>query len=108
MECENLHNALKKLGTDLASARKRRRISTLDMANRLQVSRPTLKKIERGDPSVAIGSYALALEVFGMAKRLADLASARHDEEGLALETKRLPKRIMSRGTVSKASAKDK
>lgn len=94
MESMTLHNVLQKLGADLASARKRRRISTADMAARLLVSRPTLKKIERGDPGVAVGSYAMALEVFGMAGRLADLASARHDEEGLTMETKRLPRRI--------------
>lgn len=93
----NLSKILEKFGADLAAARKRRRMSTAAMAARVQVSRPTLKRIERGDPSVAIGSYAVALEVFGLVDRLADLASARHDEEGLALETKRLPKRIGKR-----------
>lgn len=93
----SLTDILQQLGADLEAARKRRRISTKDMAVLLEVSRPTLKKIERGDPRVAMGSYAEALEIFGMAGRLADLASARHDAEGLTLETKRLPKRIVSR-----------
>lgn len=96
----SLTDILQQLGADLEAARKRRRISTKDMAIKLKVSRPTLKKIERGDPRVALGSYASALEIFGMAGRLADLASARHDTEGLALETGRLPKRIMSRNAL--------
>jgi len=92
----NHTEALQKLGNDLAAARKRRRISTAVMSDLLSVSRPTLRRIENGDPGVAIGSYVLALEIFGMIDRLADLASARYDDEGLAQETERLPKRISS------------
>ena len=48
-------SALRKLGRDLALARRKRGISTADMAARLFVSRDTLWRLERGDRTVAIG-----------------------------------------------------
>ena len=50
-------HALRKLGRDLALGRRKRGISTRDMAARLFVSRDTLWRMERGDQF--IGSSAL-------------------------------------------------
>ena len=50
-----VRSALKKLGGDIADARKRRRISTATMAERVRASRPTLLRLERGDANVSIG-----------------------------------------------------
>ena len=86
--------ALKKLGNDLNDARRRRRISTMLMAERAGISRPTLSKIGKGDPSVSLGSYASVLFVLGMAERLSELADIRFDETGLMLDEEDLPKRI--------------
>jgi transcriptional regulator with XRE-family HTH domain len=85
---------LRSLGRDLATARRKRRISTEDMAQRLFVSRDTLWRLERGDPTVALGTFATALFVLQMHDRLENLAAAREDSLGLALEEQRLPKRI--------------
>lgn len=85
---------LKKLGQDIADARKRRRISTLTMAERARVSRPTLRRIERGDPKVAFGIVATVLFVLGLHQRLSDLADASQDRLGLDLESESLPQRI--------------
>ena len=52
--------ALRKLGRDLALARRKRGISTADMAGRIFVSRDTLWRLERGDPTVALGTLATA------------------------------------------------
>lgn len=49
-------HALRKLGRDLSIARRKRGISTQDMASRLFVSRATLWRLERGDSKVAIGT----------------------------------------------------
>ena len=64
------------------------------VAQRASLSKPTLIRVERGDPSVSIGSYATVLFVMGMAERLADLADAKNDPLGLQLEEENLPKRI--------------
>ena len=91
-----VRRALKKLGSDLADARKRRRISTSTMAQRAMISRTTLVKVETGDPGVSIGILATVLFVLGMSDRLNDVADASHDRMGLDLESEKLPKRISS------------
>ena len=87
-------HALRKLGRDLALARRKRRISTADMASRLFVSRDTLWRLERGEPAVAIGTLATALFVLQLHDRLADLAAPASDALALQLDEKRVPQRI--------------
>lgn len=86
--------ALAELGADLRDLRRRRRIPMAAAADRALISRSTLHKIERGDPGVGLGVYAMVLQGYGMLGRLASLAEARFDRQGLALETARLPRRI--------------
>jgi transcriptional regulator with XRE-family HTH domain len=87
-------HALRRLGRDLALARRKRRIATGDMAERLGVSRDTLWRLERGDPTVAMGTLATAAFVLGLHGRLAALAAPGTDELALALDEERLSKRI--------------
>lgn len=89
--------ALHKFGHDLKDARRRRRIPMAIAAQRASISKPTLIRVERGDPSVSIASYATVLFVLGMADRLGDLAAAKNDPVGLQLEEENLPKRIRTR-----------
>lgn len=87
-------HALRKLGRDLALARRKRGISTSDMAARLFVSRDTLWRLERGDPTVALGTLVTATFVLGLHDQLANLASPASDELALSLDERRLPQRI--------------
>ena len=87
-------HALRKLGRDFALARRKRGISTADMAQRLFVSRDTLWRLERGDPTVAMGTLATAAFILQLHDRLANLAAPAADELGLSLDEQRLPKRI--------------
>jgi hypothetical protein len=64
------------------------------MADRVMVSRPTLLKMERGDPSVSMGTYATALFVLGLIDSLGDLADIGRDLVGQTLEEEALPERI--------------
>lgn len=89
-----VNRALKKLGSDLRNARKRRRIPMQLAAERAGISRATLSKIERGDEGVSLGAYAKILFVLGMIGRLTELADPATDELGLELENENLPKRI--------------
>jgi transcriptional regulator with XRE-family HTH domain len=86
--------ALRKLGRDLALARRKRGIATGDMAARLFVSRDTLWRLERGDPTVAVGTLATATFILKLHDRLANLAAAASDDIALALDERRLPQRI--------------
>ncbi len=90
-------HALRKLGRDLALARRKRGISTADMAARLLVSRDTLWRLERGDPTVASGTLATALFILQLHDRFANLAAPATDALALSLEEQRLPKRIRRR-----------
>ena len=89
--------ALAKLGEDIAIARKKRRISTVSMAERAFVSRGTLYKVERGDPSVSMGVYAAVLAILGLADGLGAAADRRDDSLGLDIDEDRLPKKVQPR-----------
>ncbi len=104
-----VQRALLKIGEDMRDARKRRRIPMALMAERAMISRMTLAKIEKGDPSVSMGIYATVLFVLGMTDRLIDIADSRHDQIGLSLEEERLPQRIhtASRKIMKSGDTKD-
>lgn len=86
--------AIVKLGGDIAVARKKRRISTVSMAERAFISRGTLYKVERGDPTVSIGIYASVLAILGLADGLAEVADRRSDHLGLDIDEDRLPRKV--------------
>jgi hypothetical protein len=86
--------ALRKLGHDIRDARRRRRLPMAIVMQRASISKPTLIKIERGDPTVSIANYATVLFVIGMVERLAELVDAKNDPVGLQLEEESLPKRV--------------
>ena len=88
-------HALRKLGHDLSLARRKRGISTADMAARLFVSRDTLWRLERGDVTVAMGTLATAAFVLQLHDRIANLAAPATDALALSLDERRLPKRIL-------------
>jgi DNA-binding XRE family transcriptional regulator len=85
---------LAKLGGDIAVARRKRSLTSAMMAERLGVAKSTYLKIEKGDPRVAMASYAMALFVLGFDAALGDLIDPAKDEQGLLLDEARLPKRI--------------
>lgn len=89
--------ALRKVGQDISEARRRRRISTQLMAQRAGISRGTLAKIEKGDPTSSMGNYASVLFVLGMISRISDLVDASHDLIGRQIDEENLPKRIRPR-----------
>ena len=88
---------LVKLGRDIAVARKKRRISTVSMAERAFISRATLHKLERGDPSVSMGAYVTVLAILGLVGSLGDVADRRSDVLGLDIDEDRLPGAIRSK-----------
>jgi DNA-binding XRE family transcriptional regulator len=86
--------ALRKVGQDINEARRRRRITILLMAERAGVSRATIGKIEKGDPTTSMSGYAAVLFVLGMVDRLGDLVDSVHDVTGRQLADENLPQRV--------------
>jgi DNA-binding XRE family transcriptional regulator len=88
-----IKRALAKLGADVAIARKRRSLTTSMMAERIGVAKSTYLKIEKGDPSVSMGAYAMAFFALGFDEALGEILDAKRDDQGLLLDAGRLPKR---------------
>ena len=64
------------------------------VAQRASISKPTLIRVERGDPGVSIASYATVLFVLGLVDRLSDLVDPKNDPVGMQLDEDNLPQRI--------------
>lgn len=86
-----------RFGADLAMARRKRRLTAAMMADRVGVSKSTYARIEKGDPSVAMGAYAMALHVLGLGEGLFDLADPGRDATGLLFDRKQVPRRVRSK-----------
>ena len=86
-----LGQPLRELGERLQLARLRRRYSAETVAARVGVTRMTLYKVEKGDPSVSMGTYANVLRVLGLHGDLGQLA--RDDVLGRKLQDLELPVR---------------
>ena len=92
-----VRRALEKLGRDIALARKKRSLTVVMMAERLGVAKSTYLRGEKGDPNVAMGTYAMALFVLGASDGLGDLLDPGGDDVGLLLDERRIPQRVRTR-----------
>lgn len=71
LDLELLHQ----LGDRLRRLRKERGLGTVELAQRLGVSRPTLRAVEAGDPNTSMGSYLRVMSALGISGEVALLAS---------------------------------
>lgn len=88
---------IEQLAQNIVIARKRRGESQAQWAKKLGISQPTMARIERGDPSVAMASYVMCMWLINQAGGLADLIAPQHDHAALEKEVakvkvKRKPK----------------
>lgn len=66
---------LRSYGANLKLARLRRKYSAEMVAQRASITRKTLAGVERGDSTVAIGTYARVMQALGLEGDLAKLAA---------------------------------
>jgi len=90
---ESAIRALKGLGQNLRVARERRGDSLRAWALRLDVSVPTLQRMEGGDPTVGMGVYVTALWLCGQEQALSQLASPAADTGAQEIEILRASRR---------------
>ncbi|HJZ39909.1 MAG TPA: helix-turn-helix transcriptional regulator [Bacteroidales bacterium] len=76
------------LGENIKLARLRRKYSMQQVAERANISRPTLLSIEKGNPNVSIGAYIKVLFVLGLEKDILNIA--KDDELGRRLQDAKL------------------
>lgn len=72
-----LADQLAGLGVRLREIRKSQGLSMQEVCDRAQITRPTLHRIERGEPAVTIGNYAQVLAVLGAVSDLGNVGGAR-------------------------------
>jgi transcriptional regulator with XRE-family HTH domain len=68
------HLILEKMGGNIKIARKRRKLTTIQVAERSGISRSTLYLIESGNSGVAMGAYFNVLRVLGLQEDFLKLA----------------------------------
>lgn len=82
---------LEQLGENIKLARKRRKLTTLQVSERAGIDRSTLYQIEKGNPAVSMGSYFNVLRVLGLHNDFLKLAV--DDEFGRKLQDLELLKK---------------
>lgn len=80
----SVQKQLSALGMRLRLARKRRRLGTELFSERMGVSRETLRRLEKGDATIAIGTFMRALRILGLERDVDRLAI--DDELGRKLQ----------------------
>ncbi|MEO6131184.1 MAG: helix-turn-helix domain-containing protein [Saprospiraceae bacterium] len=66
---------LRGIGENVKLARKRRRLSEGQMAERAGISRSTVQLLEKGEPGVSMSAYVQVLFVLGLEEDLKKIAS---------------------------------
>jgi DNA-binding XRE family transcriptional regulator len=92
-----VRRSLSKFGRDLALARRKRRLTTAMVSERMGVSKTTYVRVEKGDATVSLGVYAMALFVLGFGDVFAGLIDAKSDADGLLFDAERVPKRVRAK-----------
>ena len=98
-----VERAIRKLGSDISLARRRRHISQASLAERMGASLSTIRRMEKGDARVPIHFFARALHVFGEISALERLLDTAKDDIGLTLMDEQLPKRVRKKRNPSGA-----
>lgn len=88
---DDLKIILKQFGTNIKLARKRRSLTTTQVAERADIARSTLWLIENGNKSVTIGSYIQVLLILDIEQDLLEVGKV--DEFGRTLQDIKLLKR---------------
>ncbi len=75
---------LEQVGENIKLARKRRKYTTIQVAERANIDRSTLYEIEKGNSSVSLGAYFNTLRVLGLQDDFLKLAA--DDDYGRKLQ----------------------
>jgi transcriptional regulator with XRE-family HTH domain len=75
---------LEQMGENIKLARKRRKLTAIQVAERANIDRTTLYHIEKGSPSVSMGAYFNVFRVLGLHNDFLTLAA--DDEMGRKLQ----------------------
>ena len=97
----DLLEGLRIFGADISSARRARRMKQESLAQRMNVSRKTVSRMEAGDPGVSMLTYATAFWVMRLESNLLDCLAPGNDPVQLKEGRLNLPRRIRNRHSPS-------
>ncbi|MBX6964221.1 helix-turn-helix domain-containing protein [Alcaligenes faecalis] len=86
--------ALRRLGQDISTARRMRRLSQEDLALRIGTSLSTVRRMEEGYPGIALHTFLRALQVLGRLDALLKVMAMENDVLGMELVREQLPQRV--------------
>lgn len=85
--------ALAAIGTSLKRARVARNLTLDSAAERSGISRASIARVERGDPSVAFGAYATYLHLLGLLPQVCSALDPSRDVLGERLRAQQVRQR---------------
>ncbi len=95
-----VERALHRLGQDISTARRVRRLSQEDLAQRIGTSLSTVRRMEDGYPGTALHTFLRALQVLGRLEAVVKVMAMENDVLGMELVREQLPQRVRtSRGS---------
>lgn len=75
---------MEQMGENIKLARKRRKLTATEVSDRAGINRSTLYQVEKGSPSVSMGTYFNVLRVLGLQDDFLKIAG--NDELGRRLQ----------------------
>lgn len=89
-----VERALHRLGQDISTARRMRRLSQEDLAQRIGTSLSTVRRMEDGYPGTALHTFLRALQVLGRLEAVVKVMAMENDVLGMELVREQLPQRV--------------
>jgi transcriptional regulator with XRE-family HTH domain len=89
-----VERALHRLGQDVSTARRMRRLSQEDLAQRIGTSLSTVRRMEDGYPGTALHTFLRALHVLGRLDAVVKVMAMENDVLGMELVREQLPQRV--------------
>ena len=91
-----VERALRILGEDISAARRMRRLSQDDMAQRIGASISTVRRMEDGYPGTALHTFLRTMLVLGRLDAMTQVLALENDDLGMELVREQLPQRVRS------------
>ncbi len=89
-----VQRAVTDIGTQLAVWRRMQNLTAVQVAERANISRDTLRRLEHGDPAVSLGTVLGVARALGALDRVVDALDPFQTDLGRARASATLPKRV--------------
>ena len=96
-----VEHTLKRLGSNLRTARLRRNLTIAEMAEKIGTGQRAVADAEKGKPSTSVAVYAAMLWALDLLGQMSDVAAPERDEEGQTLALARERARARPRAELS-------